>query len=455
MPYNFRPVNRDQNYLLPLSVKDWLPQGHEAWFVLDAMREIDLKPFYETYREDGSGGASFDPGMMVTLLVFAYLQGVRSSRRIEKKCQEEVVYRVITANQMPDHCTIARFRARTRDKLQHLFVEILRLCREAGLGDLRSVSIDGSKVAGNASLAANRTLEGIEKEVAEILKEAEEIDRREDEQYGKENRGDELPEELRTSEGRLKRLKEAKARLERAAEEAREKQAEKIAERETAEQSAGVKLRGRKPKTPEEAVDTEAKANITDPESRIMKTAKGYVQGYNAQAAVARDQIILAAEVTQEENDQHQFSPMKETVESNLNCTGKHNEVGAYLLDAGYCNEHVLIEISRGQTVVLMATQKDWKLRNELREKGCPRGRIPNSLSLAGRMERLLLTKKGKKLYAWRGKTVEPVFGQIKECRGCRHFSCRGLPAASSEWKLECAVHNLMKLFGSGNAKWN
>jgi hypothetical protein len=184
--------------------------------------------------------------------------------------------------------------------LQHLFVEILRLCREAGLRDLRSVAIDGTKVAGNSSLAANRTLEGIEKEVAEILKEAEETDRREDEQFGKENRGDELPEELRTYAERSKRLKEVKARLERAAEEVREKHAEKLADRETTEQSAVVKLRGRKPKTPEEAVDTEAKANITDPESRIMKTAKGYVQGYNAQSAVSRDQIILAAEVTKE-----------------------------------------------------------------------------------------------------------------------------------------------------------
>lgn len=454
MAYNFYPTERKQQYLMPVSLEDWLPEKHLVWFILDAMEQVDLTPFYKKYREDGSGGASFDPGMMMTLLVFSYAQGLRSSRRIEKKCQEEITFRVITANQMPDHCTIARFRKNHQERIQDLFVEVLRLCREAGLGDLRTVAVDGTKIGGNASLAANRTKEGLEKEVAQILKEADEIDQQEDQQYGVDRRGDELPEGLRTKKDRLARLREAKARLEQAEKEEREKQAAKIAEREAAE-AEGKKRRGRKPKLPEEAVNKEAKANVTDPESRIMKTAKGYEQGYNAQAAVSQDQLIVAAEVTQEENDQHQLMPMVQQTQSNLEATGIQNLVDVYLADAGYCNEAILGDISQGKQKFLMATGKDWKQRQVLRDQGCPRGRIPVGLSNTERMERELLTKRGRKQYAWRGKTVEPVFGQIKACQGCRRFSCRGCVAARSEWRLECAVHNLMKLYRSGKAAWN
>lgn len=454
MAYNFYPSTRKQQYLMPISLEDWLPESHLVWFILEAMEKVNLEEFYKKYRADGSGGVAFEPGMMMTLLVYAYAQGLRSSRRIEKKCQEEVTFRVITANQMPDHSTIARFRTKHQKPIQDLFVEVLQLCREAGLGDLRTVAVDGTKIGANASLAANRTKKGLEKEVAQILKEAEEMDQQEDKQYGADRRGDELPEGLRTRADRLARLQEAKARLEKEEKEEREKQAAKIAERETAE-AEGKKRRGRKPKSPEAAVNQEAKANVTDPESRIMKTAKGYEQGYNAQAVVSKDQLILAAEVTQEENDQHQLMPMVAQTQSNLEVTGENNQVDVYLGDAGYGNDDVLGHIFQGDQKFLVATRNDWKQRLALREQGCPRGRIPAGLSNTDRMERELLTKRGRQQYAWRGKTVEPVFGQIKTCQGCRRFSCRGVVAARSEWRLVCAVHNLMKLYRSGKAVWN
>jgi transposase len=454
MAYNFHPVNRKQQYLMPISMEDWLPEKHLVWFILDAMEHVDLTPFYKKYREDGSGGASFDPGMMMTLLVYSYSQGLRSSRRIEKKCQEEITFRIITANQMPDHSTIARFRKNHQKRIQELFVEVLRLCRESGLGDLQTVAVDGTKIEANAALAANRTKEGLEKEVAQILKEAEEIDQQEDQKYGADRRGDELPEELCTKKGRQARLQEAMARLEQEEQVEREKQAAKIAERE-AEEAKGEKRRGRKLKSPEDAVNKEAKANVTDPESRIMKTSKGYVQGYNAQAVVSKDQLILAADVTQEENDQHQLLPMVEQTQSNLKVTGENNEVEVYLADAGYCNAAVLEKIATEKQNYLIATQKDWKQREAMREQGCPRGRIPIGLTDTERMERELLTKHSRQQYAWRGKTVEPVFGQIKDGQGCRRFSCRGSEAVRSEWRLVCAVHNLMKLYRSGKAVWN
>jgi transposase len=456
MAYNFLPCNRDQAYLLPPNVRDWLPENHLAWFVIDAVEQMDLSALYARYRVDGWGAAGFEPKMMTTLLLYAYCMRERSSRRIEMLCERDIAFRVIAANQRPDHSTISRFRQANGAALEGLFVDILRLCAEAGLVKLGLVALDGTKIKANAALSANRTSGALEEEVKKMLAEAEETDAREDALYGKERRGDELPEELQHRKSRLARLKECRDRLSREAAEKAAEQARKIEEREAEEAAAGKKKRGRKPKEPDATIAEAAKANVSDPESRIMKTAKGYVQGYNAQAAATAEQIIVAADVTQEANDVEQPAGMLAQAQSNAAAAGIAEKIGVGLMDAGYWSEaNAAALCGPNAPDVLIATTKDWKQRKALRECSPPRGRIRKHLGARERMERKLLTKRGRALYRLRSQTIEPIFGQIKAVRGCDRFMRRGHEAARSEWRLICGAHNLLKLFRSGKARWN
>ena len=361
MAYNLLRCERDQSYLMPPSMRDWLSEGHLAWFIVDAVGQMDLREFYAAYRSDGWGAAAYDPEMMVAILLYAYCLGLRSSRRIARALEEDVGFRVVAANQQPDFRTICRFRAEQEEALEELFVEVLRLCHEAGLVKLGIVALDGTKVAANAALATNRSHQAIEEEVQRMLAEAKAADAEEDAHYGPDRRGDELPEGLGGRRERLKRLKEAKERLQREAEGAAKAVQEHVEQRRAEEEATGKKKRGRKPKVVEPLPTEEAKANTTDPDSRIMKTRQGYVQGYNAQAVVSEEQIIVAVGVTQEANIRA-------------------------------CSWPEMPEL-------LIATIKDWKQRKMLREKGCPRGRIPKGLSPWDRMERKLLTKRGRALY--------------------------------------------------------
>jgi len=310
MAYNFIECNRDQMYLMPPSLRDWLPEGDIAWFMLDTVKQMDLSSFYNKRRPDGWGAASYEPSMMVALLLYAYSKGELSSREIERLCERDIAFKVITANQKPDHSSISRFRKDNSKELAGLFVQILRLCAEAGLVKVGTVALDGTKIEANASLSANRSKEHLEKEVAKRLAEAEATDKKEDKQYGPDKRGDELPDDLQNRKSRLERLKACKQRLEKQEEEARQKQQEKIEKRQAEEEATGKKKRGRKPKEPDEIELNEKKANVTDPDSRIMKTRKGFVQGYNGQAVVTEQQIIVAADLSQEENDVKQLQPM-------------------------------------------------------------------------------------------------------------------------------------------------
>jgi transposase len=472
MAHNFIPVDREQSYLMPPSLRDWLPEGHLAWFILDACSQMDLSAFNAKYRADGWGAAAFPPSMMVPLLLYAYSTGVRSSRKIETLCETDVAFRVVAGNRKPDHATIARFRRNNLKELEGLFTQILRLCAEAGLVRVGVVAIDGTKVAANASLAANRTHEGLareiekadvrphllerhcRREVGKMLTEAESVDAEEDRRYGK-KRGDELPEEMRVQRTRLERLRECKERLEKEAQERAAEQERKMDERAARELQTGEKLRGRKPAEPDATVEPDAKANVTDPESRIVKTQKGYVQGYNSQASVTREQIIVAAEVTQEANDKRQMAPMVEKTAENLEAANVGEKVGTALTDAGYYSEEAVGQTTAKGVEVLSATTKDRKQRKALRERAPPRGRIPKGASCRERMERKLLTGRGRALYKLRSQTVEPVFGQMKYVRGMDRFLLRGLEGASGEWKLACGTHNLLKLWRSGRAAWN
>ena len=457
MAYNYTTCNRDQQYLLPPSMKDWLGEDHFAWFLLDAIEQMDLSAFHAAHRRDGKGQKAHHPEIMLAVMLYGYCHGERKSRQLERLCQESVPYRVLAADTAPDHCAFARFRQRHEAALKAVFLEVLRLCAEAGVLKVGVVSLDGTKMKANASLAANRTLEGLEKEIAAMVSEAAALDAEEDARYGKDRRGDELPDGLRHREERLRRLAECKAKLEADKEAARRTQEEKIEQRKAEAAATGRKKRGRQPKTPEQAAEekADAKANITDPASEIMKTRQGYVQGYNAQAVVTADQYIVAPGLTTDANDQQQLHPMMDEAAVNLEGAGVTKKIRAGLADAGYCSDKNLTGQRPDGPELLVNTTKDWKRRKALREEPPPRGRIPKGLTATERMERKLRTKRGATLYKKRAQTVEPVFGQIKDTRRLDRFCRRGEAACDSEWAVICATHNLLKLFRSGKATWN
>jgi transposase len=318
MAYNFLRGDRDQPFLLPPDLRDWLPKEHLAWFVLDVVDQLDLAPFYRQHRTDGHGHPAYDPKTLLGVLLYGYCVGVRSSRQIERRCTEDIAFRVPAGNQAPDHVAIARFRVRHQQALAGFLVESLRLCAAAGMVRVGTAALDGTKVAANAADKANRTFDKVETEVAEILMEAAETDQQEDREHGS-ARGEELPAELANPTSRLARLHEAKARLEAEAAERQHRYQQRVAEL-----AAGARARGQqprawiKPRRQDEAPNPKAIANVTDPDSRLLHTRKGSVQGYNAQAMVTEQQIVVAAELTQDAYDVQQLQPMLQAVNQTL-----------------------------------------------------------------------------------------------------------------------------------------
>jgi len=451
--YNFLPYGQDQQFLLPPSLHEWVKEDSLERFISDVVDQLKeggrLVAFYEGYRTDGWGRPAYHPVMLVKVLLYGYAVGVRSSRKIQAALERDVAFRYLAANQQPDFRTISDFRKANLEAFQVLFVDVVELCREAGLVSLGRVAVDGRKVPGNAALDRNRTRKQIEKEIRRILEEAERIDAQEDREHGPDRRGDELPEGLRDRAGRLEKLKEARARLEAREQALREEQAEKHRAREEEEKRRGRKRRGRKPRPPDEMkLADEQKVNLTDPESRILKNRKGWVQGYNGQAMVdTTSQVIVAQHVTQEANDVKQLTPLVDGCEK---VTGERPK--QVLADAGYWSE----ENARREgerTELFIATTKEWKQRKELRAQGPPRGRIPIHLSPRERMERKLRTKAGRAIYGERNGTVEPTFGQMV-MRGLDRFHLRGLRGAAAEWSLFSTTHNLLKLWRAGR-RWS
>ena len=445
MARNFLPYEERQNFLLPPSILEWVREDSLECFVSELIEQLEAKgrlaSFYENYRIDGWGRAAYHPRMLVKVLVYAYCKGITSSRKIAQALESEVAFRFLSANQQPDFRTVSDFRKDNLAKLQGLFVEVLRLCQAAGLAKMGRVALDGRKVAGNAALDQNRTKEALEAEAKRLLAEAERVDAEEDRKYGKDKRGDELPEELRDPRSRLQRIAAAYARLEEAERREKEEQEKKIEERAREEEETGKKKRGRKPKDPQEVVNNDKKANITDPESRVLKTRRGWTQGYNAQAVADCDsQVIVAEDVTQEENDVKQLGPMLDRCEEQA---GRRPE--EVLADAGYWS-HDNARLEDERTELFVATTKDWKQRKAQRERGAPRGRITKDATLKERMERKLLTRRGKEAYKQRGATIEPVFGQMA-MRNLVRFWLRGIAKVKGEWSLWCTSHNILKLW--------
>ena len=460
MGQNFLPDTVNQTLLFPPSLHDWLPDGHLARFVVDVVSALDLDAIYASYREkDGRGQSAYAPEMMVRLLLYGYATGVYSSRKIETRTYEDVAFRYLAGDRHPDHATLAEFRKRHLAALAGLFTQALLLCAKAGLVKLGHVAIDGTKIKANASkhkaMSYKHMTEAearLDQEIKALLRQAEETDAAEDAQYGKNRRGDELPDELSRRESRLRKIREAKQALEaearEKAEQARAEAEQKLAAREEEAKRTGKTKRSRKsePPDPDKAKPADkAQRNFTDPESRIMPDGgnKGsFVQAYNAQIAVdSASQVIVAADLTQSSTDSKQLLPMLAQVEKNL--AQKPEKASA---DAGYFSEANVTAAAVTGIDLYIATGRD--------KHGDPAeiitGDAPVGATLGEQMRHKLRTEAGRAVYKMRKAIVEPVFGQIKERRGFRRFSLRGKQKVGSEWKLVCAVSNLLKLFRSG-----
>jgi transposase len=442
--YNFRATEDDQLFLMPPSLAEWLPEDHLAFFVRDALEAIDLSKFYAGYRADGWGGAAYEPRMMIALLLYAYCVGVRSSRQIERACSVDVAFRLLAGNQRPDHTSIARFRQRHEQALKELFVASLRLCARAGMASVGLVALDGTKMAAAASKAANRTRETIEAEVEAMFAEAAATDEAEDARFGP-GRGDEPPADLRSRDARRRRFLAAKQVLD--AEEAAQRAEHEahLAKRAATEAARGRRLRGRKPKPPaEKAGHRPAKANITDPDSRLMATAHGFIQGYNAQAVANDQQVIVAAEVTDERNDLAQLHPMIAATNATLAAAGITARPEKLLADAGYASEANFTGLGADDPDAYIATRN---MRANPTPRTGTRGPLRSDATAMDKMDRKVSRKAGRALYKHRQQMIEPIFGQIKDARGIRRFIRRGRAAAEAEWKLIAGTHNLLKLY--------
>lgn len=434
MSKTFRPYEPGQMFLMPASLQDWLPKGHLVYFISDVVDHLDLSVIWSRYGEE-RGYPPYHPAMMVKVLLYAYCLGVPSSRKIAKRLEEDIGFRVLAANNTPDFRTISDFRKDHLKALAALFLQVLRLCQKAGLVKVGHVSLDGTKIKANASkhkaMSYKRMREEearLEAEIVELLKKAEAEDAEEDRRYGRDKRGDELPPELAFREGRLAKIREAKAALE-------------------AEARAEVERGGGKGGKATGVPADKAQRNFTDPESRIMPAPGGkqFEQCYNAQAAVdSTRQVIVAAEVTQQPSDKGQAVPLMEQVQANTG--GLPREMSA---DAGYFSSEAVQELTARGIDVYMPPDR---MQHTYSMPAAARGRIPTGLSTADRMRRKLRTKQGRKRYGLRKELSEPVFGQIKQARGFRQFLLRGKVKVQGEWQLICTGHNLLKLFGARNA---
>jgi transposase len=431
MGKSYRPYYPDEELLLPPSLRDWLPEKHLAYFVSDVVDNLDLSAMDAVYGNEKRGQPPYDPLMMTKVLVYGYCVGVFSSRRIERRLVEDIAFRVLAADNQPNFRTISDFRKIHLKTLEGLFEQVLKIALEAGAMKVGRVALDGTKVKASASkhkaMSYDRMLEKekqLKVAVKRLLEQAEAADAEEDALYGKDRTGDELPAELERRETRLKKIKEAKKALEQRA---RQKA---VAE-------------GKDPKQAEPK--DKDQYNFTDPESRIMKGADGFVQAYNAQAAVEPAfQLIVGQAVTQATNDKEQLIPMLATIEEQ---SGQRPV--DVLADSGYCSEKNLEHLDSEQkperrVIGYIATERQ---KHDEYKEPCPRGRLPKGATRVDRMKRKLKTKAGKAVYAARKTIVEPVFGQIKQARGFRQFLLRGINKVRGEWSLLCLTHNILKIY--------
>lgn len=457
MPQNFLACDREQSFLLPPDVREWLPKDHLAWFVIDAAGVMNLERFYGAYRDDGHGRAAYEPSMMVALLLYCWARGTRSSRRIERACAEDVACRVIAAHQQPDHATIARFIERHEVALGELFGEVLTLCADAGLATVGVIAIDGTKVHANANRDRTMTYKQI---ATAIVEEAIATDAAETAIHG-ERRGDELPEHVATTSGRQGWLRDARQRLERERAEraqpiprsrpARLLEAKLRLEEDLAAQHEananyeayrrrdrmrdGRRMSGPpKPYTPPSTPD--GKINTSDPDSKLVHGMRGWVQGYNVQAACNEQHLIVAAEVMTASPDFGHLGPMVTAARTELAGAGVTAAPEVVVADAGYWHLEQMNEITGRGSPVLIPPDSS-------RRKNTRPGWDGGAYAF---MRSVLATERGDELYRKRKQLIEPIFGDAKHNRGFTRFARRGRAAARTEWRLIATTHNLLKL---------
>lgn len=447
MAYGFRPYQLDQPQLLPVDLRTWLPAGHLALFVADVVGQLDLAPILKAYH-GGRGPRGYHPQMLLSVLLYGYCLGVCSSRKLAARCETDVAFRVLSGGELPDFRTLAEFRKRHLNAVEHLFLEVLRLCHEAGLVKVGHLSLDGSKYQANASqhkaMSYGRIQEAepkLEAEIKALLERAEQEDLAEDEAFGTEHRGDELPQELQRRETRLAKIREAKARLEeRARTRAKERAEAKGASPEQVAEAEQAAVPGPK-----------EQSNFTDPDSRIMKTKRGWVQGYNAQVVVEEASgVIVAEEVTGHSVDSPRLVPMLNQVETNLariDVPQPERTPRQFSADAGYGSEANLAELERRGIDAYVATGRERHHRGGVDPKGKPR------TPLRAAMRAKLQTAAGHAVYARRKCITEPVHGLLKQARGFRQFLLRGLTKVQAEFRLVALTHNLLKLWRAQAAR--
>lgn len=447
MSKTYRSWNPNQQYLLPPSVQDWLPENDLVYFILDTVNELDISAITAKYEQQERGFPPYNPRMMVALLFYAYCRGIFSSRKIMQACEERLTFRVIAGDDIPNFRTISDFRKLHLKELEQLFIQVLQLCQKAGLVKLGHIALDGTKVKANASrhkaMSYGRMKQEekrLKEEIHQLLSEAEAVDQQEDKEYGSDRRGDELPKELARRQSRLRRIQQAKKALEAetkaAAEQARKEHEADCGNRDRPK-------RGRKPKPVSDTPADNKQYNFTDPESKIMKVNnKGWDQCDNAQTAVdSHKQIIVACDVTDQTNDKRQFEPMLEKSQENV---GEDKTIKAASADTGYYSESNIKYAQEKKIDAYIATEK---VKHNVPMRQAPRGRMPKNLTVRQKMARKLRTKKGRETYSKRKSIAEPVFGQIKRARGFVQFSLRGLEKMRGEWAIICLTHNLLKLF--------
>ena len=432
MPTTFRPYQPDQLLLLPSDMRDWLPEGHLAHYVGDLVEGLDLSALYARYEGDGRRNSPYEPRMLLKVLVYGYATGVFSSRRLARKLEEDVAFRVLAAGNFPSHRTICEFRRRHLSDFKRLFVEVVGVARELGVARFGKLSIDGTKVRANASkrkaMSYGRMLQEerrLSDEIEELLSRAEEVDAAEDERYGEESRGDELPSELRRREDRLAAIRAAKARLEAAQRKADDARGRRPGSKQNPKAGRPYKRAYGEPAE-------KAQSNFTDPESSIMKTsAEGYQQCYNAQVAVeGGSQLVVATEVTSNASDQGALPKLLDAVEEDYG-----ERPASALADAGYCNEADLAELeSRGVDACVAPGRNKVSVRH------------PERNPATFRMIEKLRTPEGRARYAERKWLSEAPHGWIKEVLGFRRFSVRGLQKVAGEWDLVCLALNIKRL---------
>lgn len=537
----YRPVDRQQPFLLPPSMIDWLPEEHLVWFMIEAVIRLDTTAFHARARLGGVGRRGYDPDMLLTLWMYAMAHGQRSSRQIERLCHTDVAFRIICANDAPDHTVLARFRQDHEQALTDLLTEVLKLCAELGMVRLGVIAFDGTKIVGNASMDANRSEEHLRKLAAQQMAEAAVTDAAEDDMFGEGVRGDELPEKVRDRTHRGARISAALAQIQaRKAAAQRQRLADEVAaaqylkdqanpatvrggavyknidpvavayarwQRERVRYQARVEqrlaqaaARGKQPGRPPVPVDeycrvraarakldaviaaaatgdsnttsdtdTDAddttgaaadkaktpakqpKANLTDPDSRILKTRKGWIQGYNCQLSISEDELITSARATQDPNDVDQFQPtaaaIDQLAETLTNHTGRDDfTIGTMIGDAGYDSEDNLTAEGPDR-LIANSNRRDLDQRTATDPAT---GEAPEHATAREKMTHRLRTPDGHALYKRRAPMIEPPNAWIKDRRGLHRFSRRGLTAAQSELSLACAATNLVKLSTNG-----